>query len=292
MPSDAKKPIVFAMAIIIALAAITLVAQSANLFGVAAEATSKTVGEPIDIQAQPDAVAAVNRAQLDRHVVRALDALGDRFEAPAKGRSILTGRLTRYAGGQQTSSQITIVRELPDKIRVEEVSAGGQRTLGYDGSRSWRLGQSASTEELALIEALARDSIEHFIAGQALDAATLHLGDMFRVDDGSTPDYAGPFYDILRVDDSFTDQDQIRRRSTLYYFNSRTGLPEKIVYDRPDPVGRIEVEFSDWITVAGQKIPSRTTWKESGNLTRQIVISQAQFAPITDDGTFNAPVTR
>ena len=232
----------------------------------------------------------VNRAQLDRHLVRALDVLGDRFESSAKGRSILTGTLTRYVGSRQLTSQITIVRELPDKMRFEEISGSGQRTLGYDGSRSWALGQASTTEEVALIEVLVCDSLEHLISGQVLGDATLHLGDMFRTADGSNVNYIGSFYDIIRVEDSFTSHDGIRRRSALYYFNSRTGLPEKIVYERPDRTGRIEVEFGDWMTVAGQQIPASTTWKESGKLVRRLSINNVLFAPITDDGIFNAPL--
>jgi hypothetical protein len=236
--------------------------------------------------------SGVNRSELDRHLVRALDALGDRFESPAKGRSILTGTLTRYVGNQQLTSQITIVRELPDKIRFEESRASGQRTLGHDGSRSWALGQASTTEEVALTELLVCDSLEHLISGQVLGDATLHLGDMFRMDDGSNANYAGPFYDIIRVEDSFNSQDGMRRRSTLYYFNSRTGLPEKMVHDRSDRTGRIEVEFGDWMTVAGQQIPGSTTWKEGGNLVRWLSISNVLFAPLADDGIFNAPLPR
>ena len=105
--------------------------------------------------------------------MRALDVLGDRFESSAKGRSTLTGTLTRYVGIQHLTSQITIVRELPDKIRFEEISSSGQRTLGYDGSRSWALGQASTAEETAIIELLVRDSVEHLISGQVLG----HVGE-------------------------------------------------------------------------------------------------------------------
>jgi hypothetical protein len=232
----------------------------------------------------------VNRSQLDRHLVRALDVLGDRFEGPAKGRSILTGTLTRYVESQQLTSQLTIVRELPDKIRFDEISGSGQRTLGHDGSRSWARGQASTTEEVALTELLVCDSVEHLISGQAMGDATLHLGDMFRTDDGSNANYAGSFYDIIRVEDSFTSQDGTRRGPTLYYFNSRTGLPEKIVYERPDRTAKVEVEFGDWMIVAGQQIPASTTWKESGKLVRRLSINKVLLAPIADDGTFNAPL--
>ena len=273
---------------------VMIIALSAIVFGERVRSLASRPDSPstVDEQslAQRNTSFVVNRSQLDRHLVRALEVLGDRFESSAKGRSTVTGTLTRYVGSEQLSSQITIFRELPDKIRVDEISASGHRTLGYDGSRSWALGQASTTEEVALTELLVCDSLEHLISGQVSGDATLHLGDMFRTDDGSDEKYVGPFYDIIRVEDGFTSQDGIRKRSTLYYFNSKTGLPEKIVYEHPDRTGRMEVEFGDWMTVDGQQIPGTTTWKESYKVVRRLSIKTVILAPIADDGFFNAPL--
>jgi hypothetical protein len=243
---------------------------------------------PTEVQRQtrPAPFFAVDRATLDRHVIRALDALGNRFESPTQGRSIVTATLTRNTGQPQTT--LTIIRELPDKLRIEETSLT-PRTFGYDGANAWVGGAPASPEDLQFIESFVRDSVEHFITGQARGDATFHLGDMFRSDDGSDPNYSGPFHDLLRVDDVFRTAQGSQSRPTLFYLNSRTGLPERIVYDRQGDAAKILVEFSAWLTIAGQKTPGRIVWKENGNVTKQLTVSQVTFAPVVQDGIFTAP---
>ena len=280
-----KQKIFVALSIVILITTGAFAARTVSRFR---QPTSAYTATPR--QTRVDNTFSVNRAQLDRHVVRALDVLGDRFESAARGRAILVGTLMRSVEGQQRTSQITVTRELPDKLRVEEISASGQRIFGHDGFRYWLQGEPPSAEDLSLIEVLVRDSIEHLIADQAKGAATLPLGDMFRIDDGTTANYDGPFYDIVRVEDTFRNQEGVRNRSTLYYFNSRTGLPERIVYDRANPAGRIEVEFGAWLSVGGQKLPGRTTWTENGNVIRRLVFNQALLTPIVDDGAFSPAV--
>lgn len=236
----------------------------------------------------------LNRAQLGHHVVRALDALGDRFESPGRARSILTGAFVRHVGGTQVSAPMVLLREFPDKVRFEVQTASGLRVLGHDGRQSWSQDSSISREDAALVEELVTDSVEHFITGQATGDATFHLGDMFRLNDSSDAEYAGPFYDILRVDDTFRNSSGLRARPTLFYLNSRTGLPERIVYELPGEgaTTRVEVEFGEWFTVAGQKLPRRTAWKKGGALVGELIVNQAVFSPSANDGIFISPSGR
>lgn len=241
-------------------------------------------------QTQPAPSFAVDRALLDHHVIRALDALGNRFESSAQGRSVVTATFTRNAG---ELTQLTITRELPDKLRIEQTSLTGQRALGHDGTRSWVSDGSPSPEDLRLVETMVRDSVEHLIAGQARGDATFLLGDLFRTDDGSNANYIGSFFDILRVDDIFVTAKGSESRPTLLYFNSRTGLPEKIMYERKgDATIKVEVEFGGWIVAADQKIPGQIVWKENGRVTQQLTITQVVFAPIVEDGIFTGNLGR
>ena len=223
--------------ILIAITGLAFAATSRNWINTGAAKVSRTESKQAEQQRPPVAPFAVDRGRLDRHVIRALDALGNRFESPAQGRSMVTATLTRSKGEPR---QFTIIRELPDKLRIEETVLTTQRTIGHDGNRPWARAGSLSAEDLLLIETIVRDSVEHFIAGQARGDATFHLGDMFRADDGSNQNYDGPFHDILRVDDAFETPEGTKTRPTLFYLNSRTGLLEKIVYEREE--GRIEVE--------------------------------------------------
>jgi hypothetical protein len=249
---------------------------------------------PTPAAARPEPAFAVNRAELDPRVVRALDALGGRFENPALGRTLLFGTLTRHAGGSPETAHVRVVRELPDRLRYEERRGLEARVLGYDGGRGWSQRGEPNGEESALVESLARDSVEHFVAGQAAGDATRALGDHFRADGGTDPSYAGPYYDILRVDDSFASGGQRGQRPMLYYLDSRTGLPAKIVYERGPAESRVrvEVEFSDWAEVAGQRYPRRVTRRENGDVTLELQITQALFAPAARDGSFDPPGAR
>jgi hypothetical protein len=281
-----KANILLGLPILLAITGLALAATSRNWINSGAKAT-EAESKQTDQQRPPEPPFAVDRAHLDRHVIRALDVLGNRFESPAQGRSIVTATFTRSKGEPR---QFTIIRELPDKLRIEETVLTTQRTIGHDGNRPWSRAGSLSVEDLRLIETIVRDSVEHFIAGQTRGDATLHLGDMFRADDGSNQNYDGPFHDILRVDDAFETPEGKKTRPTLFYLNSRTALLEKIVYEREE--GRIEVEFGDWITIANQKTPGRIVWKENGSVTNQLVITHVAFSPVVHDGTFTPPENR
>lgn len=234
---------------------------------------------------------AVERARLDERVVRALDALGSRFEVEALGRTVILETLTRHGGGRPETARIRIVRELPDLLRFEEQRGAGARVLGYDGSCKWGLSGEPTEVESALAEMLVRDSVEHFVAGQAAGNATQVLGERFRADDGTDPNYDGPYFEVLRVFDAFRDGGRVEQRPTLYYLNSRTGLPERLVYERGGG-GRVEVEFSDWAEAAGQRFPRRVTRREGGELILELRITQAAFVPAARDGSFDAPTAR
>jgi hypothetical protein len=235
---------------------------------------------------------SLNRRVLDQRVVKALNSLGDRFEVPGKERVTLSARFTRYRGSAKTTGQATIIRELPNKLRFSEHTAAGAREMGFDGNTFWTSGSNGAPQgaDLQLLEFLVWDSIEFFIAGQANGAATRVLGDRFRLDDGRAPGYAGPFYDVLKVDENFTSSTGISRRPTIYYLNSETGLPERVVYDHPSKEKtRVIIEFTNWLTVGDQKLPGKATRRENGMTTEEIIITHALFGPKVHDNIFTKP---
>lgn len=296
---NAKRRLVFAVAVaaIISCAALAYGVAAHNRRAsnrVAPHVTALVSRSPMSVplqSGQQPSDLAVNRAELDRHVVRALNSLGDQFEKAGMERSILLGTLTRHMGNDKETSQFRIIREFPDKLRFEEQTAHGVRVRGFNGKRPWVDTGSLSDEDSGLIQTLVRDTVEHFIAGQAANDATRVLGDRYRMDDGSTRDYKGPYYDILNVVDRFEFGDQINKRPTLYYLDSETGLPSRIVYEQQQgsAITRIEVEFSNWGTVAGQQVAGKVVRKENGITVLELDIRQAAFGPALPDGVFNAP---
>jgi hypothetical protein len=235
---------------------------------------------------------SVNRRELDQRVVRALTSLGDRFEVPGKERVTLSASFTRYRGSAKTTGQATIIRELPNKLRFAEHTSTGAREMGFDGNTFWTSGSNSAPQgaDLQLLEFLVWDSIEFFIAGQANGNATRVLGDMFRLDDGRAPGYAGPFYDVLKVDENFTSSTGNSRRPTTYYLNSQTSLPERVVYDHPTKKKtRVIIEFTNWLTAGNQKSPGKATRKENGMTSEEIIIARALFGPKVHDDIFTKP---
>ena len=59
--------------------------------------------------------------------------------------------------------------------------------------------QSLSGDDQETIETLVFDSADNFFLGQMQGVATRMLGSRFRLDDGTTANYAGPFYDIYQI---------------------------------------------------------------------------------------------
>jgi hypothetical protein len=281
---------------LLTLSAITAFAAGAQTWlkrsgSAVGESGAYSVGEQVSVSTTPTPFS-VNRPELDPHVSRALNSLGDRFERQEKLRTILSGTLVRSRGATTETVQVTITREPQDRLRYEERSGVSVRTLGSDGKNFWSsAGATPSSEETALIEALVRDTIEHFISGQVAGDALRVLGNRYRLDDGSDPKYTGPYYDILNVADTLQIGDQKNQRSTLYYLNSETGLPERIVYE-PKADARVEVEFSAWRILAGQQIPARIVRRENGVLTEELTVTQAMFGPALPDGIFTSPTAK
>lgn len=234
----------------------------------------------------------MNRRELDQRVVRALDSLGDRFEVPGKERVTLSANFTHYRGAAKATGQATIIRELPTKLRFTEHTATGARAMGFDGNTFWAWGSSDTPQggDLQLLEFLVWDSVEFFITGQANGAATRVLGDRFRLDDGRNLEYTGPFYDALKVDEDFTSSTGNLRRPTIYYLNSRTGLPERMVYDHPSrEKTRVIIELTNWLTIGDQKLPGKVTRKENGAMTEEVTTTHALFGPKVHDDIFTKP---
>jgi hypothetical protein len=213
----------------------------------------------------------------------ALRAMGDRLERPGKERLTLTGVLTRDG----VSTPFVMVSEFPGKLRLETGERGNGHAVVFNERAS---GQGAATERDAdLVETLAFDTAEHFFEGQSRGVGTRLLGTHFRDDDGTTVNYAGPFYDIYQVEESVGAGRVARRRLKLYYVNSDTLLVERVRYedDRGGTNVRVRVDL-EWQQVGGQRVPKRVTRTEDGSPVITLVVNAALVAQRTEDGLFAA----
>ena len=220
----------------------------------------------------------VNRGRVSPRLASNLNALGNRLEKPGKERLTLMGSLR--TGGETQEFAATL--EFPDKLRLA-VNGPQNRVIVFDGEQT----TVSAAAELDLIETLTYDSAEHFFAAQMQGKAMRFLGARFRTDDGSAPDYNGPYFDIYKIADHVRASGQ-ERPAKLYYFNSETLLLERVTYvvNRGGAEISIETKLSDWRVAEGQQVARRIERFENGRSVFVFSVGSVQFASRADDGLF------
>ena len=197
---------------------------------------------------QPEAIRLVRRVG------------GQRFKSKTPPVVIVNGVLT--IGPDRQDIQISRYQNTSGE-RVELVLSGGTRLLYWDASAGARssIGTLAPTDRTVL-ERLIFDSADQFILAQIRGASYQTVIRNLRPDDA--PDnYAGPLWDVVRVDDPGSDeQKRPLSRWRLYYLNRTTGLIDKIVSETEGE--RIEASLSDWKETDGEKFPSTIIWNHGG----------------------------
>lgn len=224
----------------------------------------------------------VNRSRLSPRLTLNLTALGNRLEKSGKERLTITGEL--YSTSDSQVREITATLEFPDKLRLGIKNGDQNRLLTIDAHK---IQGQAESGELDLIESLSYDNAEHFFDTQMHGNAMRFLGSRFRTDDGSNPDYNGPYFDIYKIADRI-DTSGEERAAKLYYFNSDTLLLERVIYviNRNGSEINIETKLSHWRDEDGQKVARRLERLENGKSVFVLNIRSAQFGRRADDGIF------
>lgn len=224
----------------------------------------------------------VSRGRLTPRLIRNLTALGDHLEKPGKERLTITGEL--HSSSDSRAREIVAAWEFPDKLRLGIQNGLQNRQLTFVGQD---IKGQATTDELDLIESLTYDSAEHFFNTQMQGNAMRFLGSRFRADDGSNPDYSGPYFDIYKIVDRI-DASGEDRAAKLYYFNSETLLLERVTYviNRNGSDVNVETRLGDWHPEGDQKMARRIERLENGKSVFVLNIRSAQFGRRIDDAVF------
>ena len=224
----------------------------------------------------------VSRGRLSPRLALHLNALGDRLERPGRERLIITGHILSSSNSQ--AREIAATLEFPDKLRLGIQDGRQNRLITFDKQE---IKGQPTTDDLDLIESLTYDSAEHFFNTQMQGNATRFLGSRFRTDDGSNPDYSGPYFDVYKIADRI-DASGEERAAKLYYFNSDTLLLERVIYviNRNGSEINIETKLSDWQVEDGQKVARRIERLENGKSVFVMNIRSAQFGKRAEDGIF------
>jgi hypothetical protein len=244
------------------------------------------------VVAQPAVMSGANiyvrRGLLQSKLHNALNALGDRLEKPGKERVIVIGTLRRQDNQQATSCRLLL--EWPRRMRLEEQGAQ-RRVIGFDGSNSWKYGDPVNKADQQIIETLVFDSADNFFLGQVQGLATRMLGSRFRLDDGTTANYTGPFYEIYQTTDRINIGTIDRKQSKLFYFNSDTKLLERIYYQVKDEgeTTDVEIRLGSWRKGSGAAFPGTIERLENKQTVFSLTITSAAVGPHSADGAFNNP---
>jgi hypothetical protein len=229
-------------------------------------ATTKTTGEKDaeetrSLASQPEALKLVRRIG------------GARFKSAAV--VIVQGVIETDSNRQQ----VTIVRrQTVDGERVEVGLGGGPSSMTWanDSGPQRSGGANLSQDERILLERLTADSADEFVLAQLRGASYSVVIRNLRPDDAGD-DYAGPLWDVVRVDDPEPDE-QKRPLSPwrLYYVNRTTGLIDKVV---SEVLGeRVEAQLSDWTDRNGEKFPASITWSRSGQTLMTFNVNNVSLA--------------
>lgn len=227
----------------------------------------------------------VHRGRLSPRLSMHLNALGNRLEKPGKERLIVTGELRSSSDTQVREISATL--EFPDKLRLSIQNGYRNRVITFADQEIKAEQAPVASDELDLIESLSYDSAEHFFSAQMQGTATRFLGSRFRKDDGSSPDYSGPYFEIYKIADQIKTSRQ-ERAAKLYYFNSDTLLLERVIYviNRNGAEINVETKLSDWRVEDGQKVARGIERLENGRSVFVLKIRSTQFGRRADDGTF------
>lgn len=228
----------------------------------------------------------VRRSLLSPKLVWHLNALGDRLEKPGRERLSITGTLSRAKDGQ--TEEVNAVWEFPERLRLTTRKGNESRVLTFDGKQAKSGANPLDIADRNLLETLVYGSAEHFFAAQMQGRATRFLASRLRLDDGSTADYDGPYYEVYKVAEQIQTSADQREQVRLYYFNSETLLLERVRYEinRNGSTVKVEERLGGWTREQGQHVARRIERIENGESVFVLTVRTAGFSRRAEDGMF------
>ena len=123
-----------------------------------------------------------------------------------------------------------------------------------------------------MIERLALDNPDQFVLAQLRGAAYYTAARAVRpAGVGDSDDYQGPIWDVVQISEPANLTTKPESIARLYYINNATGLIDKSL--SRDQSGPIYAEFTDWVTLGGELLPLRTTWRLEKQVIMELILS-------------------
>ena len=179
-----------------------------------------------------------------------------------------------------------MVYELPGNVRLDRQTTP-TAPLVYVPGAGVSNAASVAQQDLDVLESLAADSHEAFLYSFTESLGHRLLGTRFRTDDGKTPNYQGPYYDIYEATGPSPAANNAVRQK-WYFFDSGTHLLAKTRYlvKRSGADVAIESQYSGWTTQNGQPYPAKIVRTENGTAVFTFNAAQGAVGQSAKDGLF------
>ena len=234
-------------------------------------------------QSNPQRASAnyINPGAVASPARRFLFAFGDRIQRPGKERVTLIGTFTDSGG----TTNVSLVWESPGRFRLDRSDKPGPPLL-YDPATGWTNPGAISIQDASVVESLLDDRPESFFYDIAQGAGQRFLGSRFRADNGDTPNYEGPWYDVYESFARVRVPGTASKKRKTYFFDSETGLLSRVEYQDLGSI-RVRTELSGWQIVNGQAFPGSIARKENGVTVMTVSFSSVSFGPSIPDDVFS-----
>ena len=199
----------------------------------------------------------------------------------------MTGTYTDANGTQP----IRVVWELPGRVRVD-LTGSTSATLISAGAGVLTKGGTLAVANDDLLESLGDDRPETALFGGGGGKASWRfLGGRFRTDDGTTPNYTGPWFDVYQLVYKVSLRSDQPERWKLFIFDSISKLMAKAQYtiQRGGQDVAVETDWSGWSGSGGYEMPGQIVRLENGTPVMTINITAGQVAATASDGLFAQP---
>lgn len=180
-----------------------------------------------------------------------------------------------------------MIWEVPGRLFLDRTGAGASSLL-FDDITGVSNATALSSSDLGVLESLLDDSAETFLYGFTRGHARRFLGARFRTDNGKTPNYSGPWYDIYESVAPVQSLTGAPLRQKHFIFDSVSKLPVRTSYLVVQGGNKVQVstEFGKWTVNAGQATPGQIIRKENGVAVFTFDVSGASVVPAVSDGIF------
>lgn len=215
-----------------------------------------------------------------------LKKMGGRLTTAEKSAVSLTGTLTDASGTRPV--QITL--QAPGYLRFQD--SNNSRVLTYDGTQWQNKNGKGGEDDSRIQESLLAHLPDSFLLQLANGGGLRRLGAHFRIDNGKTPNYSGPYWTLYAYSPAVRPglaKGQALQQSYLIAIDEKTWLISEIrMITKTSPVSQqvTQTKFNNWFQQRDQWYPGEIARLENGKQVLKLTIQQAATGAQLSAATF------